>query len=66
MCIGKQYRKGRAELIDTIVHEELEARIWLNRHSSERYFALNEATDDERHAYIQKIIDRYMRLKGIR
>ena len=66
MCIGKQYREGRAELIDTIVHEELEARIWLNRHSSERYFALNEATENERHAYIQKIIDRYMRLKGIK
>uniref|UniRef100_UPI00272A6F21 phage minor capsid protein n=1 Tax=Adlercreutzia caecimuris TaxID=671266 RepID=UPI00272A6F21 len=66
MCIGKQYRPGRTELIDTIVHEELEARIWLNRHGSERYFELNDAADDVRHAYIQRIIDRYMRLKGLK
>ena len=66
MCIGKQYRKGTAELIDTLVHEELEARIWLNRHSQERYFYLNEANEDERHAYIQKTIDKYMRLKGFK
>ena len=45
--------------------EELEARIWLNRHGSERYWRLNSAGDDERHAYIQKIIDRYVRMKGI-
>lgn len=63
--IGKQAKPGKAELIDTIVHEELEARIWLNRHGSERYWHLNSASDDERHAYIQKIIDRYVRMKGI-
>lgn len=63
--IGKQAKPGDAELVDTILHEELEARIWLNRHGSERYWRLNSAGDDERHAYIQKIIDRYVRMKGI-
>ena len=64
--IGKQYAPGDKELIDTMLHEELEARIWLNVHGRERYWELNGADDDVRHAYIQKIIDRFMRLKGIR
>lgn len=63
--IGKQARPGSAELADTLLHEELEARIWLNRHGSERYWHLNSAGDEERHAYIQKVIDRYVRMKGI-
>lgn len=63
--IGKQRRPGRSELVDTLVHEELEARIALNRHSRELYYRLNAASDDERHAYIQKIIDRYGKMKGL-
>ena len=62
--IGKQAKPGDAELVDTILHEELEARIRLNRHGSERYWRLNSAGDDVRHAYIQKIIDRYVRMKA--
>lgn len=63
--IGKQKRPGEAELVDTLVHEELEARIALNRHSRELYYHLNAAPDDERHAYIQKIIDRYVKMRGL-
>lgn len=65
MDIGKQYSPDKKALIDTLLHEELEARIWLNRHSKELYWELNSASDRERHAYIQKIIDRFMELKGI-
>ena len=64
MQIGKQEHPGKKELIDSIVHEELEARIALNSHSSELYWHLDSCTDEERHAYIQKVIDRFMRLKG--
>lgn len=66
MNIGKQAKPGNAELIDTLIHEELEARIWLNFHGSEKYWLLNSASDDERHAYIQKIIDKYVKMKGIK
>lgn len=65
ILIGKQRRPEEAELVDTLVHEELEARIALNRHSRELYYRLNAASDDERHAYIQKIIDRYVKMRGI-
>ncbi|MEG0620546.1 MAG: hypothetical protein RR477_05395 [Raoultibacter sp.] len=63
--IGKQAKPGEAELVDTLLHEELEARIWLDRHRSDRYWHLNNASDDERHAYIQKIIDRYVKMRDI-
>ena len=63
--IGKQAKPGDASSSSTrSCIEELEARIWLNRHGSERYWHLNSAGDDERHAYIQKIIDRYVRNEG--
>ena len=64
MQIGKQEHPGKKELIDSMLHEELEARIALNSHSSELYWHLDSCTDEERHAYIQKVIDRFMRLKG--
>lgn len=63
--IGKQKRPGEAELVDTLLHEELEARIALNRHNRERYYRLNDVSNDERHAYIQKIIDRYVKMRGV-
>lgn len=63
--IGKQASDSKKELIDTILHEELEARIAINKHSSEKYWALNESTDDERHAYIQRVIDKYIKMKGL-
>lgn len=65
MQIGRQELPGKKELIDSIVHEELEARIALNQHSSEKYWHLSSCSKEERHAYIQKVIDRFMQLKGI-
>ena len=66
MEIGKQKLPGSKELADTLLHEELEARIWLNKHSREQYYEFNEAKDEtEKHAYIQKVVDRFLKLKGI-
>lgn len=64
MLIGKQKNSSKQELIDTLIHEELEARILLNKHSRELFYELKYADDDERHAWIQKIINRYIKLKG--
>ena len=61
--IGKQYKPGDEELLDTLIHENLEARIGVNSHSSEKYYELNDMTDDERHEYIQRIIDRYVKMR---
>ena len=63
--IGKQ-DKGSAEfLIDTIIHEELEARIAIRTGRSKKYNRLYyECTDDERHEYINKLIDRYFKMRG--
>lgn len=66
MQIGKQARSGNAELIDSLLHEELEARIALNRHSSEKYWELNSCSNEERHSYIQKIINKFMSMKGLK
>ncbi len=65
--IGKQYKEGVKELIDTILHEELEARI-VNRafnEGSERYMKMFRAGDSAIHPYINKVIARYMRMKGV-
>lgn len=64
MLIGKQKNSSKQELIDTLIHEELEARILLNKHSRELFYELKYADDDERHVWIQKIINRYIKLKG--
>lgn len=63
--IGKQSSESKRELIDTLVHEELEARIWLNRHGSEKYWALNDADDDKRHEYIYRVVDKFIKIKGL-
>lgn len=55
--IGKQTSENKRELADTLVHEELEARIWLNKHGSEKYWALNDADNDKRHEYIYCVVE---------
>lgn len=62
--IGKQSKDSRECLIDTILHEELEARIMIKSDKSLKYNKLNKATDIERHAYIDRVIKRYFKLKG--
>ena len=62
--IGKQYNPNREEVIDTILHEELEARILIKSYNSEFYNKLNTMSDDERHNYINKVIKVAFRMKG--
>lgn len=60
--IGKQDSNKERFLIDTILHEELEARIFVR--SSKNYVRLNQATDVVRHKHINAVIKRYFELKG--
>lgn len=62
--IGKQSKKSDEYLIDTILHEELEARIALRSNTSRKYSRLHMSTEKERHKYIDKVIKRYFRIKG--
>lgn len=59
ILIGRQSKQGKRFLIDTLLHEELEARIAL------REGIMDKASETVRHAYIQKIIDRFMRMKEL-
>ena len=64
MEIGKQYRNTKEALIDTIIHEELEARIMLRSRNSKKFSILNRTTDAERHKYINRVIKKYFSKKG--
>jgi hypothetical protein len=61
--IGKQFSNDPRELFDTLLHEELEARIQLKR--TKKHISLSKAgTDAVIHPYIDKVIARYNRMKG--
>lgn len=62
--IGKQDKSSAEFLEDTILHEELEARIAIRSKYSERYNNLYNSNDIDRHKYINKIIERYFKIKG--
>lgn len=62
--IGKQYKNTKEALIDTIIHEELEARIFTRSYHSKKYQKLNNASDSERHKYINRVIKKYYDMKG--
>lgn len=59
--IGKQVIDTREELIDSILHEELEAR-YMMRHTLDE---VNRADSDEIHNKIDKIIKRFFLAKGL-
>lgn len=64
--IGKQYSDSRKDLIDTLIHEELEARIIANRHHRDLYYDfLHPIDNDAIHAYIQRIVDRYLAIRRL-
>ena len=64
MEIGKQYSDTKEALIDTIVHEELEARIMVRSRYSTKFSKLNTASDSVRHKYINRVIKKYFKMKG--
>lgn len=58
--IGKQYRDTEESLIDTILHEELEARLTLRFGAAQ----ILQWGDEEVHRRIDSIIKRYFRMRG--
>ena len=50
-------------LLDTLVHEELEARIMIR--PTKKHTELNRKGDRARHQYIYKVISRYFKWKGL-
>lgn len=63
--IGKQYPGSPKDLVDTLIHEELEARIITNRHHRDLYYGfLHPIDNDAIHAYIQRIVDWYLAIRG--
>lgn len=63
--IGKQDKPSAEFLEDTIIHEELEARIAMRSLFSSKFSKLYyDCSDDERHQYINSRIERYFRMKG--
>ena len=63
--IGKQDKSSAEFLEDTIIHEELEARIAMRSLFSSKFSRLYyDCSDDERHQYINSRIERYFRIKG--
>ncbi len=60
--IGKQDSARREFLINTLLHEELEARIFAR--TTDHYRRLNNATNSDRHGYINAVIKRFFGLKG--
>lgn len=63
--IGKQVKDTRECLIDSMLHEELEARIMERANKNEFYKHLNDTSEKERHKYINKVIKRFFEGKGI-
>jgi len=61
IIIGKQENDSDIELIDSLIHEELEARIAIRSYDSNFYSRLDKASDKERHEYINKVIKRFMK-----
>lgn len=67
IIIGKQKNGSRKELLDTLVHEELEARV-LRRAYNEKVdsdIKLLKSGNEIVHTYIEKVIARFFRLKGV-
>ena len=60
--IGKQQKESKEFLIDTLLHEKLEAKILIV--NTEKYRKLNNISETKRHEYINKVITRYFNMKG--
>lgn len=60
--IGKQDKDTKEFLIDTLLHEKLEAKILITK--TDKYQKLNSMSDEKRHEYINNVIKRYFKMKG--
>ena len=63
--IGKQVKPGGTELIDTILHEEMEARIVKRSYRSEKYKRIDRGGEKTTHPYLIPIVERFIRMKGL-
>lgn len=63
--LGKQVRDTRECVIDSVLHEELEARIMMRSKNNAFYKSLFEAPEVDRHIYINRVIKRYFDGKGL-
>lgn len=61
--IGKQDKDTKEFLIDTLLHEELEAKILIM--NTNKYRTLNNLNETDRHLYINNVIKRYFKMKGL-
>lgn len=59
--IGKQDKDTKEFLIDTLLHEKLEAKILIT--STDKYKELSKLNDDDRHLYINKVITKYFNMR---
>ena len=60
--IGKQDKDTKEFLMDTLIHEKLEAKILTMK--TKKYTELNSMSDEKRHEYINSVIKRYFKMKG--
>lgn len=60
--IGKQQKESKEFLIDTLLHEKLEAKILIV--NTKKYRKLDNMSENKRHEYINKVITRYFIMKG--
>ncbi len=63
--IGKQVKNTRECLIDTLLHEYLEAQIMLNKNSDPFYADLYKSGDAAIHSYIDDFIESFFKAKGL-
>lgn len=64
--ISKQARPGKAEIIDTILHEEMEARIIKRAYKKNivKYKKMDALGEQGTHPYLLPRVKRYLKLKG--
>lgn len=62
--ISKQVKNTRECLIDTILHEQLEAKIVSLKDKNDFYRKLYSCSEEDRHIYINRVIKRFFKGKG--
>jgi hypothetical protein len=62
--IGRKSLVSRAELIDTIIHEELHHRIWKRAMRGLEKYMMRIGNRTIEEAYVEAATNRFMRMKG--